>query len=326
MSSARSTCSQHAGCLSLPHIREVTTVHRNNFKSSFLHCIKCRCSALFTLFLLVTVLVLSSSSNVYATDDYDYDYDTYSDTDSSDSGITNTALTGTNNSTGYEYILDDSADFIDDALEDNLISSLKDTTKYCNVAVVTTTSHPYTSTETFAVNTFESYFGNGSNGVIFVIDRDLNEIYLASEGTTRRTISNSKCDSICDNTYIYATSSHDYDYYTCCMETIDQVNTVLSGGRISQPLRYISSIFIALAIGIIFCFMYAIALSRGRKAKNRELMNAAFTKVDVHNARTRFVNQTRVYSPQSSGNSHSGGGHSGGGHSSGGHSGGGHHI
>ena len=79
------------------------------------------------MFLLVTVLVLSSSSNVYATDDYDYD--TYSDTDSSDSGITNTALTGTNNSTGYEYILDDSADFIDDAVEDNLISKLKDTTK-----------------------------------------------------------------------------------------------------------------------------------------------------------------------------------------------------
>ena len=118
-------------------------MHRNNFKSSFLHCIKCRCSALFTLFLLITVLVLSSSSNVYATDDYDYDYDTYSDTDSSDSGITNTALTGTNNSTGYEYILDDSADFIDDAVEDNLISSLKDTTKYCNVAVVTTTSHQH---------------------------------------------------------------------------------------------------------------------------------------------------------------------------------------
>ena len=299
-------------------------MHRNIFKSHLFHCVKCRCSALFTLFLLVTVLVLSSSSNVYATDDYDYD--TYSDTDSSDSGITNTSLTGTNNSTGYEYILDDSADFIDDAMEDNLISKLKDTTKYCNVAVVTTTSHPYASTETFAVKTFENYFGNGSNGVIFVIDRDLNEIYLASEGSTQRTISNSKCDSICDNTYIYATSSHDYDYYTCCMETIDQVNTVLSGGRISQPLRYISSIFIALAVGIIFCFMYAIALSRGRKAKNRELMNAAFTKVDVHNARTRFVNQTRVYSPQSSGSSHSGGGHSGGGHSSGGHSGGGHHI
>ena len=48
--------------------------------------------------------------------------------------------------------------------------------------------------------------GTGANGVIFVIDRDLNEIYLACEGSTQRTIPNSKCNSICDNTYIYATS------------------------------------------------------------------------------------------------------------------------
>lgn len=265
------------------------------------------CSALFTLFLLVTVLVLSSSSNVYATET-----------------ATNYNLSGTNKSTGYEYILEDSANFIDDAVKSKLISQMKKTTEYCNIAVVTTTSHSYGSTESYAVNTFEDYFGAGANGVIFVIDRDLNEIYLACEGSTQRTIPNSKCNSICDNTYIYATSSHDYDYFTCCMETIDQVNTVLAGGHISQPLRYISSIFIALAAGMIFCFVYALSLSKGRKAKSNELMGAAFTKVEIQNARARFMNQTRHYSPQSSGSS---GGHSGGvGHSGGSHSGGGHHI
>ena len=77
---------------------------------------------------------------------------------------------------------------------------MKKTTEYCNIAVVTTTSHPYGSTESYAVNTFEGYFGTGANGVIFVIDRDLNEIYLACEGSTQRTIPNSKCNSICDNT------------------------------------------------------------------------------------------------------------------------------
>lgn len=283
------------------------TVHRNNYKSPFLHCIKCRYSALFTLFLLVTVLVLSSSSNVYATET-----------------ATNYNLSGTNKSTGYEYILEDSANFIDDAVKGRLISQMKKTTEYCNIAVVTTTSHPYGSTESYAVNTFEGYFGNGANGVIFVIDRDLDEIYLACEGSTQRTIPNSKCNSICDNTYIYATSSHDYDYFTCCTETIDQVNTVLAGGHISQPLRYISSIFIALAAGMIFCFVYALSLSKGRKAKSNELMGAAFTKVEIQNARARFMNQTRHYSPQSSGSS---GSHSGsGGHSGGSHSGGGHHI
>ena len=105
-------------------------MHRNNYKSPFLHCIKCRCSALFTLFLLVTVLVLSSSSNVYATET-----------------ATNYNLSGTNKSTGYEYILDDSANFIDDAVNGRLISQMKKTTEYCNIAVVTTTSHPYGSTE-----------------------------------------------------------------------------------------------------------------------------------------------------------------------------------
>ena len=169
---------------------------------------------MFTLFLLVTVLVLSSSSNVYATET-----------------ATNYNLSGTNKSTGYEYILEDSANFIDDAIKGRLISQMKKTTEYCNIAVVTTTSHPYGSTESYAVNTFEGYFGTGANGVIFVIDRDLDEIYLACEGSTQRTIPNSKCNSICDNTYIYATSSHDYDYFTCCTETIDQVNTVLAGGH-----------------------------------------------------------------------------------------------
>lgn len=165
---------------------------------------------MLTLFLLVTVLVLSSSSNVYATET-----------------ATNYNLSGTNNSTGYEYILEDSANFIDDAVKGKLISQMKKTTEYCNIAVVTTTSHPYGSTENYAVNTFEGYFGTGANGVIFVIDRDLDEIYLACEGSTQRTIPNSKCNSICDNTYIYATSSHDYDYFTCCMETIDQVTQSL---------------------------------------------------------------------------------------------------
>ena len=144
---------------------------------------------MFTLFLLVTVLVLSSSSNVYATET-----------------ATNYNLSGTNKSTGYEYILEDSANFIDDAIKGRLISQMKKTTEYCNIAVVTTTSHPYGSTESYAVNTFEGYFGTGANGVIFVIDRDLDEIYLACEGSTQRTIPNSKCNSICDNTYIYATA------------------------------------------------------------------------------------------------------------------------
>ena len=145
------------------------------------------------------------------------------------------AQSGTNEESGYRYVLDDEAGFIENDKE--ILNQMKEITQYCNVAVVTTTSHSYSSTESYAVATFESYFGNGADGFIFVIDRNLNEIYLASEGSTRRTLSNSKCTTICDNTYIYATSGDNYDYDICCKETLTQVNILLEGGRIAQPMR-----------------------------------------------------------------------------------------
>lgn len=280
----------------MPHIQEVMTVHKNN------HLLT-KIAAFALLLALALASNLSDPAAVYA------------------------SQSGTNNSTGYSFVLDDSADFIDDDMEEALLTKMKETTAYCNVAISTTTYHTYSSTERYAVETYESYFGQDANGVIFVIDRDLNEIYLAAEGKTQRIISDSKCDTICDNTYVYATSSHDYDYYTCCLETIDQVNTVLSGGRIAQPMKYISGIFIALAIGMILCFLYALKVSRGKKPNDRDIMNAAYTKVDVQNPFVQFTHETKTYSPQSSGSSGGshggGGGHSGGG---GGHSGGGHHI
>ena len=79
-----------------------------------------------------------------------------------------------------------------------------ETAGYCNAMVVTTTYHTFSSTEDFAVSTYENYFGKNSSGIVFVIDRDLNEIYLASEGDARKNITDSKCDVICDNTYVYA--------------------------------------------------------------------------------------------------------------------------
>ena len=55
---------------------------------------------------------MSSSSNVYATET-----------------AANYNLSGTNKSTGYEYILEDSANFIDDAVKGKLISQMKKTTE-----------------------------------------------------------------------------------------------------------------------------------------------------------------------------------------------------
>lgn len=232
-----------------------------------------------------------------------------------------------NTDTGYQLIIDDEADFLTSDEEESLSEVMYETAGYCNAMVVTTTYHTFSSTEDFAASTYENYFGKNSSGIVFVIDRDLNEIYLASEGDARKKITDSKCDVICDNTYVYATKDHGYDYYTCAVETFDQINTSLAGGRIAQPMKYVSNIFLAVALGMFVCFIYTLFVSKSRRPSRRELLSGSFTKVDVQNPNAQFMYQDKKYSPQSSGSSggHSGG-HSSGGHSGGGHSGGGHHI
>ena len=81
-----------------------------------------------------------------------------------------------NEDTPYAYVLDDQADFFTDANEKELKSLMSNITDYCNVALVTTTSHNSYSTEDFAADYYDEAFGPGSSGTIFVIDRCLNEI------------------------------------------------------------------------------------------------------------------------------------------------------
>ena len=229
------------------------------------------------------------------------------------------ATSASNDKTGYVYILDDSADFLTDEQENALASQMYDLTAYCNVAFVTTTSHSKYSTEDFAADYFDEVFGPHENGTIFVIDRCLNEIYLYSDGSAHKTITNSRAYSITDNTYIYATSSYNYDYYTCARETFDQIQSLMEGRRIAEPMRYICSALLAVILALFVNFFFVMYSSRSRKPNRKNFLSGAYTQVQMQEANAQFDHQTRTYSPQSSSSS-GGGGHSGGG---GGHSGGG---
>ncbi len=227
-------------------------------------------------------------------------------------------------SSPYTYVLDDQADFFTDQQETALEKLMGEITSYCNVALVTTTSHDSYSTEDFAADYFDDVFGPHSNGTIFVIDRCLNEIYLYSDGDAHKTITNSRAYSITDNTYIYATEDHGRDYYTCSYKTLEQVQALLEGRRIAEPMKYICSALLAIILALLINYVIAMSLSRSRKADIKQVLGGTYTSVKLNNANARFINQTRVYSPpSSSGGSSGGGGGGGGGHSGGG---GGHSI
>ena len=217
------------------------------------------------------------------------------------------AVSASNEETGYVYVLDDSADFLTDSQENSLQKQLYDLTAYCNVAFVTTTEHSKSSTKDFAADYFDDIFGPHANGTIFVIDRCLNEIYLYSDGQAHKIITNSRARSITDNTYTYA---RDKAYYTCAYKVFAQIETLMQGKRIAEPMRYLCSA------------LFALWSSRSHKADHRQVMTGLYAQMQINNPRTQFINQTRTYSPVSSGSS--GGGHSGGGGGGGGgHSGGG---
>lgn len=231
------------------------------------------------------------------------------------------ATTKTNSDTGYTLVLDDQADFLDESQEKALEKLMSEITRYCNVAIVTTTSHDCYNTEYFAGEYYDNVFGPHASGTIFVIDRCLNEIFLYSDGDAHKTITDSRAYSITDNTYIYATASKDYDYYTCCYKTLEQIQTLMEGRRIAEPMKYICSALLAIILALLINYFIVMFFSRSRKPDIKQVLEGTYSSFRVNNAGAQFINQTRVYSPQSSGSSGSGGGHSGGG--GGGHSGGG---
>ena len=227
------------------------------------------------------------------------------------------AVSASNEETGYVYVLDDSADFLTDSQENSLQKQLYDLTAYCNVAFVTTTGHSKSSTEDFAADYFDDVFGPHANGTIFVIDRCLNEIYLYSDGQAHKIITNSRARSITDNTYTYA---RDKDYYTCAYKVFTQIETLMQGKRIAEPMRYLCSALLAIVAALFLNLFFALWSSRSHTADRRQVMTGLYAQMQINNPRTQFIRQSRTYSPVSSGSS--GGGHSGGG-GGGGHSGGG---
>lgn len=229
------------------------------------------------------------------------------------------------NGSTYSLIIYDEADYFSPEQETQLKDLMTEITEFGNVALVTTESlsSSYSSTENFAVGYYEDWFSPGANGVIFVIDRYYNEIYLCSEGAARKTISNGRASTITDNTYTYATEAGGRDYFTCAYKSLEQVLTLMQGGRIAQPMRYICSALLAIILALLFNYFIVRFASRSRKADMNKILEGTYANVTLHNAHATFINQTRTYSPQSSGG---GGGHGGGGGGGGGHSGGGHSI
>ena len=219
----------------------------------------------------------------------------------------------------YRIIIDDEADLLSDSEEKMLQAKMSDIVPYGNVAFKSV--YQYDDTSVYAKQLYREYFGKDS-GFLFVIDMGRRNIWIFSDGAIYKVINKPYANTITDNVYRYASKG---EYYNCAYYVYDQANTLLEGGKISQPMKHISNVLIALVLALLINFFILIIQRSDSKVPVETALAAMtsavgvriFSKVMTKSKRSKHVE----YSGSSGGGGYSGGGGGGGG--GGGSSGGG---
>lgn len=226
----------------------------------------------------------------------------------------------TNPDTGYEAVIEDDAELIEESDYEALIDLMKQITPYGNVMLKTIDTNSI-STEGYVRSLYNSRYGSGS-GTIFIIDMHNRNIWIHSNGAIYSTVTSSYADTITDNVYKYASSRN---YYMCAYKVFEQELTLLKGRRISQPMKYISNALLAVVAALLINYAIVRFYIRKKTPSRKVVMKGIFVNKVFDNCKVNFTYQSKTYSPvdTDSGSSSSGGGGSSGGSSVGSSGGGG---
>lgn len=216
-------------------------------------------------------------------------------------GMTASAQVVYENANGYEVVIEDDMELLSSEEIAMLQQKMEPITEYGNVAFKSVSS--FTPTDRFAENYYDGLWGNES-GTVFVIDMYNRMLYIYSNGAVYRTITNSYANTITDNVYTYASSE---DYYTCASKVYEQMYTLLEGGRVAQPMKYLSNAFLAIIISFVLLYFLVKGISSAKKPSESELLKGLEMAQSVDNIDVEFINETKTYSPQSSGGGSGGG-------------------
>ena len=217
-------------------------------------------------------------------------------------------------------IIDDADLLTDDEyakLEDYLESLNSD----INYMAVTCDNEDYGyNTDDIIDSYFTSVYSNYDDGIGFIIDMYNREIYIVGYGQCQKRISNADAIDITDNVYRFASKG---DYYGCISNAFLQADNLVNRGFILRPMKYIISLLLAIVLGFLFTFFFAV-LERSQVKFDTNSAQIVMTGATiVGSAAVYDTIRRRHVEASSSGGGFSGGGSSGG-SSGGGHSGGGH--
>ena len=218
----------------------------------------------------------------------------------------------TNDATGYEAFIADDAGLLSDKEKDDLLNDMIPITQWGNAYFHTDDGNYGLSTESLAPELYEQIYEPGTSGTIFLIDMYERMLYIHSEGDVNKVINSNYARSITDNVYKLA---GDKEYYACAKKAFNQIETLLAGGKIAQPMKHISNYLLALILALIICFIYMKSSSKTQDEKAQPKAEPIFngTLANISVTKGRLTSRTIQSSSGGGSRGGGGGGHSGGG-------------
>ena len=161
---------------------------------------------------------------------------------------------------------------------------MKQLTDHGGVAFVSTIDTGGLATKEYARQKCYEFFGSDS-GSVFLIDMQNRIIYIFSNGKIYETVTNEKATIITDNIYKHAKNG---DYYKCAVSAFEQELTLLGGGRIARPMKYISNALIAIVAGLLINYFIVRAARKSTAKSNAALLGAVRTRFEINNVQSRI--------------------------------------
>lgn len=221
-----------------------------------------------------------------------------------------------NAATGFYAVIEDDEDLLTESEEYLLlVQYMIPITEYGHVGFVSC-SERGTDIERLQAQRYHEMFG-AESGTQLLIDMGNREIGLFSDGEINKIIDEDYAYTITDNCYRYASYG---SYFRCAATAFEQVNTLLSGHRIAQPMKYINNFLLALILGVLLNYIFLRILAASHAPGEAAILGSIAFSAAVASPSVVPAGTTKKYDPVSS--SSGGGGGRSGGHSGGGHSGG----
>ena len=213
---------------------------------------------------------------------------------------TSTAITQTSGE--YQLIIEDDANLLTGSQKELLEEDMAKLTEYGNIIFKSIKTNTKT-TASYAKSYYNGRFGSRS-GTLFLIDMDNRKIYIFSNGENYNKITDSKAETITDNIYELAT---DKKYYECAKEAYNEILIVLEGGKIAEPMKYISNGVLAVMIALFVNFAIFKIATNNKKASRNEQIKECESLFEHTTPVATKTGSHRVYSPRSSSSGGGGG-------------------